>query len=87
MEKHRETGVVDTAMSHEALDVVPVVHPRFRSLPALRFCHFPNFDADRSSPSGPHDASPNVIRYGGNPSSMVRAACISAVAKPSVNRS
>jgi hypothetical protein len=32
-------------------------------------------------------ASPNVIRYGGTPSSMVRAACISAVAKPSVNRS
>jgi hypothetical protein len=35
----------------------------------------------------PHSASPNVMRYGGNPSSMVRAACRSAVAKPSVNRS
>jgi hypothetical protein len=28
----------------------------------------------------------NSMRYGGNSSSMVRAACISAVAKPSVNR-
>jgi hypothetical protein len=27
------------------------------------------------------------MRYGGNSSSMVRAACTSAVAKPSVNRS
>jgi hypothetical protein len=35
----------------------------------------------------PHGASPNVMRYGGNPSSKVRAACRSAVAKPSVNRS
>jgi adenine-specific DNA-methyltransferase len=34
-----------------------------------------------------HGASPNVMRYGGNPSSKVRAACRSAVAKPSVNRS
>jgi hypothetical protein len=34
-----------------------------------------------------HGASPTVMRYGGNPSSMVRAACKSAVAKPSVNRS
>jgi hypothetical protein len=34
----------------------------------------------------PHGA-PDVMRYGGNSSSMVRAACISAVAKPSVNRS
>jgi hypothetical protein len=32
-------------------------------------------------------ASPNVMRYGGNSSSKVRAACMSAVAKPSVNRS
>jgi hypothetical protein len=32
-------------------------------------------------------APPDVMRYGGNSSSMVRAACISAVAKPSVNRS
>jgi hypothetical protein len=31
--------------------------------------------------------SPNLMRYGGNPSSKVRAACRSAVAKPSVNRS
>jgi hypothetical protein len=30
---------------------------------------------------------PNVMRYGGNPSSIVRAARRSAVAKPSVNRS
>ncbi len=29
----------------------------------------------------------NSMRYGGNSSSMVRAACKSAVAKPSVNRS
>ena len=34
-----------------------------------------------------HRASLNVMRYGGNPSSMVRAARISAIAKPSVNRS
>ncbi len=34
-----------------------------------------------------HGASPNVMRYGGNPSSKVWAACRSAVAKPSVNRS
>jgi hypothetical protein len=35
----------------------------------------------------PHVASPNVMRYGGNASSKMRAACRSAVAKPSVNRS
>jgi hypothetical protein len=35
----------------------------------------------------PRGASPNVMRYGVNPSSKVRAACRSAVAKPSVNRS
>jgi hypothetical protein len=37
--------------------------------------------------SGMEIKGENSIRYGGNPSSMVRAACISAVAKPSVNRS
>jgi hypothetical protein len=35
----------------------------------------------------PHGASPNIMRYGGNSSSKVRAVSISAVAKPSVNRS
>jgi hypothetical protein len=35
----------------------------------------------------PYGASPNVMRYGGNPSSKERAACRSVVAKPSVNRS
>ena len=43
-------------------------------------------DRDHAHPA-PQDALPNVKRYGGNPSSMVRAACISAIAKPSVNRS
>jgi hypothetical protein len=32
-------------------------------------------------------ASSNVMRYDGNTSSKARAACMSAVAKPSVNRS
>ena len=35
----------------------------------------------------PHSAFFDVMRYGGNSSSKVRAACISAVAKPLVNRS
>ena len=66
--------------------MVPIVHLRFRSrFPRCDFA-LPNFDADRSSLSAPHDVSPNVMRYGGNLSSKVRAASISAVAKPSVRR-
>ena len=45
------------------------------------------FVVAKSVGSKPHGASPNVMRYGGNPSSKVRAACRSVVAKPSVNRS
>jgi hypothetical protein len=74
-------------VGHGALDVVPCSSPSLSlALPRCDFAHFPNFDADRSSLSAPHGSSPDVMRYGGNSSSMVRAACISAVAKPSVNR-
>jgi hypothetical protein len=60
---------------------IKLLHPRFEMALANTGCSLRGFSDVL------HDASPNIMRYGGNSSSKVRAACISAVAKPSVKRS
>ena len=70
-----------STISCDPFSDIGLLHPRCYMAPANTSCSLRGFS------DAPHGAFPNVMRYGDNASSIVRAACRSAVVKPSVNRS